>query len=386
MSMYENSKRKISVIIPYRDRINNLKLVLQGLANQTMAYDQYEVIIGCLEYSEELARLVNEKYQALNIITIMTIEKWNTARARNIAMRQALGEVIVLLDADIVVPENFLELAWQEQNSAVEKKLILCQVKGYDEWEDGKDLMLNSFEEYKEKYLNKNIDEVALPQDQRVGIDFNIPWAMCWTGLVSFQRDVLYQHDLLFEENFTGWGAEDIEWGFRMLKAGLTIELSKSTWGIHLPHPREAKTIHEYEAKNFSTFINKWPCPEVEVVTKFGDFKGNLVFPKIKQDLLSYHPEAETLFSIAESIDGESKSICIGAIVKEDRIHNQSSFHKEQTRLQITAFKSLVGISLPYDSDTFEKAYISREVNELPCDLRQLILTEANRIATKLIN
>ena len=42
------NKFKISVCIPYKQRLENLKIVFEALVNQTMPSSEFEVIIGAM--------------------------------------------------------------------------------------------------------------------------------------------------------------------------------------------------------------------------------------------------------------------------------------------------------------------------------------------------
>ncbi len=372
--------KKISIIIPYAYRITNITMVLQALSKQTLPFNEFEIIIGSLEYSEDLIKLINHSFETLPITTIMVREKWNTARARNLALQQASGEAILLLDADILIPPRFLEELYEEYRESTKNHLFLCQVKNYDEWDEN-ETHEHPYSFYEENYLSQDPNNIDLPQDVRWETEITIPWAMCWTGLVFFPREKYLEKELFFEQNFKGRGAEDIEWGFRVAQSGMSTILSKKCWGIHLPHQREAETNHQHEAKNFRTFLNKWQFLDVEVVTKFGDFKGNSKFKNIKKELLSFHPEALNLFSIVEIED----LIVIGCIFKEKFIQNNHRLPITLTNKDCHTKKDLLGISLPYKDKHFSKAYMSKDILELPATIQTMVLDEATRVAQEVI-
>jgi hypothetical protein len=50
---------KLSVCIPYKARLDNLRITLEALVQQTMGAADFEVIIGAMEYSAELTTAVN---------------------------------------------------------------------------------------------------------------------------------------------------------------------------------------------------------------------------------------------------------------------------------------------------------------------------------------
>ena len=62
---------KFSVVIPYRRREDNIRVVFESLAEQTMDRSRFEVIVGAIEYSEEFIRICQEFTDRLTIITVM---------------------------------------------------------------------------------------------------------------------------------------------------------------------------------------------------------------------------------------------------------------------------------------------------------------------------
>src|SRR5271155_4586503 len=91
---------KLSVCIPYKARLDNLKITLEALAQQTLAADDFEVIIGAMEYSTDLIAAVAAYCDRLNVVTVCSAREFHIPHARNLAMRNATGEVVVQMDAD----------------------------------------------------------------------------------------------------------------------------------------------------------------------------------------------------------------------------------------------------------------------------------------------
>ena len=371
-------KKKISVVIPYANRIQNLTYVLKSLSEQTLNKNDFEIVVGCLEASEELAKLINDEYSTMNIIVVMSIQPWNTAKARNIALSVCTGEYIVFVDADMVLPQKSLELFLTEHMSDDRVKLILGQAKSYDEWDDREHVQHLPYDEYREKFLMKDeCDE--LPRDRRLETEICIPWAMCWTGFISIPRQAIFEHDLFFDHNFKGWGVEDIEWGYRVQQAGIATVLPEHIWSIHLPHERDAEKNHEYEQKNFKSFLKKSPCFEVEVVARFGDFNGNSRIKELKAELnASNYSEEDPLYVIEETLEN-SRNLYIGARIDNGIVSNLEEFGNVPS-IQIDKSIPLLGISLPYNESEFDNVYISRNIQTFTQTIQDLIIEESERV------
>jgi hypothetical protein len=65
-----------------------------------------------------------------------------------------------------------------------------------------------------------------------------VPWALYWTTNVSFQRGSLTKSGM-FDEIFENWGAEDIEFAYRLFESGCAFALSREAAGLHYPHERK---------------------------------------------------------------------------------------------------------------------------------------------------
>ena len=100
------NKFKISVCIPYKQRLENLKIVFEALVNQTMPSSEFEVIIGAMEYSKEFLELCLNFSNKINITSVVTGRDFSIPSARNLAMRQATGSIIVQMDADSLLTKT----------------------------------------------------------------------------------------------------------------------------------------------------------------------------------------------------------------------------------------------------------------------------------------
>ena len=87
-----------SIVIPYKQRLDNIRLCFESLAEQTLDSSQFEVLVGAMEYSPEYVALCREFTGRLTIVSVLSDAPWQITHARNLAMRQASGQVMVQLD------------------------------------------------------------------------------------------------------------------------------------------------------------------------------------------------------------------------------------------------------------------------------------------------
>ncbi len=101
-----------------------------------MDRSRFKVIVGAIEYSGEFIRICQEFTCRLTIITVMSAGEWNICRVRNLAIRQASGEVIVILDAGMAIPPALLDRLSDEFYTQGREICVLGRGAGYDDIAD----------------------------------------------------------------------------------------------------------------------------------------------------------------------------------------------------------------------------------------------------------
>ncbi len=116
----------ISVIIPtYRPKAYIWEC-LQSLAEQTLAAEQFEVIIvlnGCEEpYYTQIQEFIAEHMSAHQVHLIQT-DQGGVSNARNIGLASAQGDYIAFIDDDDYVSTTYLE---EMLSLATDNNIVLC--------------------------------------------------------------------------------------------------------------------------------------------------------------------------------------------------------------------------------------------------------------------
>jgi hypothetical protein len=91
-----------------------------------------------------------------------------------------------------------------------------------------------------------------------------VPFQFFWTGNCSIRAD---DFDALggFDEDFEGWGGEDIEMGFRIFRRGVPFRVATEAWAIEVPHERDLEAHWAQFTANITLFLAKHPEPVVEL-------------------------------------------------------------------------------------------------------------------------
>ena len=198
---------KLSIITPTFNRRDLLEKVLRGLEAQT--FQQFEWVVAVDGSTDgTLAMLEAARRRVGFPIQVLALENGGQARARNHAIKAATGDVIVFCDDDLVFePETLARHA--------------------------------AFHE-----LHPNdiaVGPVTNASDGRV--DF--PRVVTWMNLTGMNVSVARQAVLevgLFDESFRGYGAEDIDLGIRLERAGHKFRKLHDAGSLHLaPAARDTK-------------------------------------------------------------------------------------------------------------------------------------------------
>jgi len=222
---------KISVVIGTYNQQHVLKKTLESLFHQTLSPELYEIqlidsssIDGTEQMVEGLKPTCRFNYQR--------IENKGKTYARNLGIKQAAGEIIFLTDADMVADPKLLETHLQ----AHEKKAN-ASFEGLTINPDGKP--------YIKEFL---------------WAGKKLKWSYFLTGNLSIKKKTIVDAGL-FDENFKGYGWEDVELGYRLhqMKVPL-LYLPAAINHHHHPVSNEGMVERKYEmGKSAALFYKKHP-------------------------------------------------------------------------------------------------------------------------------
>lgn len=141
---------KISVIIPTYKPADYIRECLNSLEGQTLAKDQYEVIVilngCCAPWKQRVVQMLEGLAMTSRLVQTDTP---GVSNARNIGIEQAKGEFLVFVDDDDWVSKNFLR---GMLNRASESAVVTSTVVGY---RDEASEYINDY------YLAKKFERIA---------------------------------------------------------------------------------------------------------------------------------------------------------------------------------------------------------------------------------
>lgn len=375
---------KLSLAIPYKQRLDNIRILLEGLAHQTMDSSQFEILVGVMEYSEKYISVCREYVDRLNIISVMSSHDFEVSRARNLAMRQASGEVIAHLDADTLLAPDALANLYDNYFSYGQNVCIAGQVLGYGNNKDGDVSSVGalSYAHYM-RVLDELWDGVGNPRDLRFQATHVIPWAFAWTGLIALPAAAVRTHNLFFDEDFHGWGVEDLEWGYRICASGIPIILREDVYALHLPHVRNMEENFSKGRRNWRRFIRKWPRADIELASAFGDVDANSLFPGYKRELAAIIGRAGCMFGTISGVAGGNRVLVLGATLDAAQAVTDPALLVSFDDAAGVEVLPLVGMGLPYDDASFDEVRVLPPVKRLPAKFWHAVRTEIQRVSKK---
>lgn len=219
---------KISVVIPTFNRADSLAVVLPTLLDQTFPASDYELLLCDAGSEDGTEALVKE----LNDSRIVFTPGENTGRsgARNRGVREARGDLILFTDADIIAEPDLLQQHYDFHARHPGDAVVGCEVQ------------VDTLEEY-EEYRQNPQAHARHSVDRRT-----VPWHYFLTGNASARKADLLRVGV-FDEDFTGYGHEDLELGYRLQKSGCILHYNPHAVNYHWhPVPYEEQCQKMYLA------------------------------------------------------------------------------------------------------------------------------------------
>jgi len=240
----------ISVVIPTYNRILILKKCLLALENQLLNNKiiSYEIIVIDDGSTDGTTNWIEENRKKLPHVVLYKQSHGGPALARNLGVLKSKNEIIIFIDSDLVVANNFLIKHVNKLTNYWEKNNKNCFTYG--------SVINTSNFENPEKENHKITD---------------ISFAYFATGNVAISRDLLLKVGL-FDKSFSLYGWEDLELGERLKKYGTKIIKCPEAKGFHWHPPFQCEQINSLvkkeseRAKMALIFFKKHPNLRVRFI------------------------------------------------------------------------------------------------------------------------
>lgn len=235
------TERFPSIIIPSHNQLLLLKNLLRSLETQTWRLDRMEVIVvddGSKDGTADFLRSYPGKLQLRPVFHEFAEGR---SGARNAGIQIAAGDPIILVDGDMEVVPEFVQ---SHVETGKGEAVVLGRVYHHP------DLPPSALKRY---YLSRGAWKTAKAS--------SIPGRYFVTLNASLPRWVIEKVGLL-DENFRGYGGEDLDYGVRLQKARVPIRVSEEARSFHnhlRPLSDILNTVFEYGKSGVPYLVEKHP-------------------------------------------------------------------------------------------------------------------------------
>ena len=210
-------KLAVSVVIPTYNRLDTLRAVIPSLIAQDVRPDVFEVIVADSLSTDGTAAYLADIARTNPNVRHLPGPYTGRASARNAGIDAALAPLILFTDADIMASPDLLSKHLARHASG-RKAVVGCEIQ------------VDSFDAYLRKRRDSVHEDALHPPTRK-----RLSWLYFMTGNASVLRADLHGVGR-FDEDFTGYGHEDLELGYRLQRAGIPIEYAAEAVNYHW-HP-----------------------------------------------------------------------------------------------------------------------------------------------------
>lgn len=234
----EKTEPKISVVIPTFEKTIELMNTLRHLFRQRLPRTQFEIIVvdcGSGDTTvKDVEKLMDGDGRGV-AMTLMQIprsvrrklgdNRYRAGLARNVGASVARSPMLAFLDDDMLVPKDYLEVVVRELDKAGQFPRVLMG-RRHDLRDDvfGVRMAWEKINPATDvRYGDRGFWRDFLSQAEH-WMELDYPWRFMLSHSISMKTQ-LFKSVGWFRENFTSYGYEDLELGWRFVKAGTTLQL-----------------------------------------------------------------------------------------------------------------------------------------------------------------
>lgn len=231
---------KVSVVIPTYNRKRLLKPVILSLFKQDYPKNKYEIIVvddGGTDGTDKMVKQMAKKSSVKLRYFWQEKRGYRAGAARNIGIRNAKNDIVLFIDSDIVAhPElirEHVKIHNNNENVVVIGYAAAHSCKSTYNVDEIISIVNNDYNNIKNVKILPDYREVIYSKCMDDLTEYKDPWITLFSNNVSVSKKALMDVGL-FDEQFIGWGVEDIELGYRLYKKGLTYVLNRKAIGYHI--------------------------------------------------------------------------------------------------------------------------------------------------------
>jgi glycosyltransferase involved in cell wall biosynthesis len=268
---------RCTVIVPTYNRRRLLELTLDSLDKQDLPRDQFEVLVVDDGSSDDTAAMVRGFEDRFDLrYFYQPDEGFRVAKARNVGIRHAAGDICVFVDSGVLLHSASLSAHVTAHEASVEPLALNGYVYCFNL--DNEDARL----------IRKVVDvddidssiasiartgawpDVREPFYERYSDDFHhlpAPWLMYWTCHASARTEQVREVGM-YDEEFRQWGGEDLDLAYRLHRDGARFGVHREASAIHYPHDKDHGDNARFARENYRYIVEKYGTPIIRLLVE----------------------------------------------------------------------------------------------------------------------
>ena len=262
-----NKNPHVSIIVPVFNGGHSFRACVSSLLELDYPDEKLQIILINDGSTDDTARWLKEKKLPPNYKIITHSKNKGRAAARNSGIKIVEGEIIIFLDADMVVKPGFVN----QHVSAISKRGVVA-ISG--NVIANPDVPKSGLHDYLYGYSKRGA--------KQFGENNSIPFNYLITNNMSVKHGVVKECGL-FDEGYIGYGGEDTDYSIRLWKLypeGLRFSLKAISidYQNEKLHDLQLK-MENYGRSNYLQLLNNHPNYVNNLAGDWiNSFKGKLVF------------------------------------------------------------------------------------------------------------
>jgi GT2 family glycosyltransferase len=240
---------RISVVVPTYNRLDTLHYVIPSLVGQDLRAGEFEILVADSNSTDGTAEFLAEVARENPSVRHLPGAYTGRAMARNAGITAARARIVMFIDADIIAAPDLLSQHLAHHDRPGTRAVV------------GMEVQVDSYADYLAKRDRRELRKPLHGERHK-----RLSWLYFPTGNASVPRAQLERVGK-FDENFTGYGHEDLELGYRLQRAGIPIEYEPGAVDYHW-HPvpwDEQQGKYELAGRSTVRFYRKHPDFDVQL-------------------------------------------------------------------------------------------------------------------------
>jgi len=354
---------KISVIVLCHNNFH-INKVVDTIAKQLNTGDELFVVD---DHSTKDVRELLKKYDGTKVEILTPETKGNRSANRNLAANRSTGDLLLFVDGDVLLASDAIELVKNFDYSGISglcgsvaamrmtpETISIATHNYFDEVNIGN----IDFDSWHERFPDFRNDKILLA------------WNRFYTAFSVIPREAFYNAGC-FDESFIGWGGEDIDLGYRLLKHGKLL-ISRDIRAVHIPHSRNIPQEEQNGRRNMYKMLEKYRNRDMEELISFA------LAPYI----------TEGINSVLARLQTANDDNIITPISNQAMVYYAASAQNPNGKIVYydnngERVEEYLGVALPFSDSNFETVMTTTAIFDYPEGLATRILQELLRVSKK---